>query len=427
MIEKLENRSTTAKVFLFSYAIVAICKCLNISELTEYVPYFEVYLFFTVFWGFLAIASIKGLIKRRFDYSTKLLFALALYYIVWGLINISNINMNDAMNHLLRSVFLTIFTMVTVFWVKKLHCLQSFINTIYITFSAYLIVWLIITIPEIDAFRTLSTFWIANNNIRYRNYLGFSYPNIAAELAVSVIILSKYALPKTQNRAIKIIMNNAVMVICVLLNNSRGSFLALVLYFLIDCVLRSRRGNATKKLSKFAITCAVLLIAGITYLIVVKGMSMLEILRGTNREAALEENIRLLENSGRWLLGIGRLSGGFFAAKNTLYGTWTGYLEVFYFEIFITSGIIGSIVVALLLVSLLRKIVLLSYTDKSYDNFWILSIFIYMMFINLFEVYMFSYIYASSMAWLIILLVYIDTNKQRIAVDYNQTSKGIRI
>ena len=138
-------------------------------------------------------------------------------------------------------------------------------------------------------------------------------------------------------------------------------------------------------------------------------MSLYEVLDGTNRQAAIEENMRLLKNSGKWWMGIGRLTGGFFSAKNTVYGARTGYLEVFYFEAFITTGIIGCIWIALLLITYIKKVVNIA-QEKSNNTYgkWLFCVVIYMLFVSLFEVYFFSYIYATSMCFNIIILSYIN-------------------
>lgn len=405
----LETTSANKKLFFCSFTVVMIMKCLNISKVSSYIPYSYIYFLYIAIWGALAIVDTKGKIKLKMSPSRGILFALAGYYLIWGFHNIQGIDFNDAFGNMIRSLLLTCFIAVSCYWVKKWNCLIDFIRNLYYTFSIYIIFWIVVSIPQINILRTFSTFFSFDNNIRYRNYLGFSYPNIGAEMAVCAIVFSKAIAPYDKHRRNIIRLINIFMFFAVLINNSRGSLLALFVFECVSFYLYNKNNLlAVKKTANLILVGTLGVASVILYLIVVKGMTLFEILQGTNRQAALLENIVLLENSGQWLMGVGRLTGGFFSEKNIVYGAQTGYLEVFYFEVFITSGILGSILVAMILLYIARKIVSLSKSNRFYLRKWIFCVFVYMLFVSLFESYMFSYVYASSMCLNVVVLSYLD-------------------
>ena len=395
------------RIFLACFSIVIVCKTLNLSVIADYTPYSAIYASYIFIWGIAALAKMRIKMKRSF--STKVMLSLLAFYVIWGLNNINNIDKEDAYGNLIRSILLVFFILVSCFWVKRFNCVDNLVKTLYYVFSIYLIVCLIIYLPEIHIFRTLRNFWSYDNNVRYRVFFGLRYPNIAAEMAVCAIILSKMI--KSTDRTLGIIKRviNILMTLVVLANNSRGALLALFVFEILYFYLNNKGEKAVKRTWRWITIASSLIIVYIVYLVVVKNMSLLEILDGTNRQAALYENMKVVANSGRWLLGVGRLTGGFFSSKKIFYGAQTGYLEVFYFEIFITTGVIGSIFMTIILFYYIRGVVLCSRLDRTTPfGRWVFCVIIYMLFVSLFEVYFFSYIYESSMCLNVIVLSYVD-------------------
>nr|MCR5348593.1 hypothetical protein [Bacilli bacterium] len=360
--------------------------------------------------------------KMRLGIAFWPLAFLLVYYLIWHFSNWNAIDHSDAFQNLAREILMIFFVGCNVYWIQRFNCLRRFTRVVYWAFALFMVFWLIYSIPQIDIIRTFTTFWIDNNFIRYRTMFGFEFPNLAAEMALSVIILSKIARPKKQGKVWTVLLN-LVMLFIILANNSRGTFIAFVLvevgWFILSRL--SARGYQTFKRLLFILIA--LAIVGVVAYALIKHVTILELLSGTNRQG-ITENLTVLEASGRWWMGLGRLTGEFFADENIFYGQKTGYLEVFYFETFVTSGIIGSIYIVAILLFLGVRMIATQFSMGLRFGKWMLLVVLYSLFISLFEVYIFSYIYVTAMAFLIIGLSAMCKPKVRLALVTYPEEKG---
>lgn len=403
-------------LFLFTFGITLIARAMTWHEFTA-VPYTAIYITFCGFWGFMALIDSELKIRIPRDPASKALLMLALYYVIWGLANIKNLDFTDTIGVMLRSVLMVVFIAISCYQIKRYDCVYDTITTAYVALSALMLISFLLNLKDIDIASTISTFWISEEQFRYRTHFGFYANNIAAEYAMSVILLSITAYKKQGNnlnsgltlRNIFLIIVDIIMVIVIIANNSRGTTIALLVMLLIYALLKAIKKYSIQRVIKLMIVIVVAVFVGINYYSISNGMQILDLLANANR-AHFMDNIAILQSSGRWLMGLGRISGSYFKGGHYLYGIQTNYMEMFYVGVFVTSGIIGSIWIMYIIFTFLKSIYKVTINENSRLGKWILLVFYYMMFLSLFEEYLFSYSYITSTFFLMIIIAYIQIN-----------------
>lgn len=403
-------------LFSFSFGFTIIIRALSIHDLSVVLPCTELYVLFIVLWGFLAIrdgcGSVSVLVHSD---GTKVSSLLVIYFIIWGLSNIQALDFTDTVANMMRSLLMMSFIIISSYWIRRLRCLYSAIRSAYISLTVLLWVMLIAYINQINLVRTIATFWISEEWLRTRCKFGFMN-NIAAEYALSVILMSAFWLAearKTGNlksgKKWLMYFNNLVMVVIIVANNSRGTAVAMVVMAVVYILIKGAGRYGVLKMIKGAVSAVVVIVIIFAVGVVQGNIDINQLLEGTNRSHFLS-NIDALAASGRWLMGLGNISGLYFAERHVLYGVQLNFMEVGYIGFFVCSGIIGCLLLAYVVILILRSIMKYIRVGDITLGKWMLTVFAYMLFLNLFEGYLFSFLYITSSVFLCFIVSYIDIN-----------------
>lgn len=401
---------TKKHLFLITFFLTIFARCFT-WHTTTIIPFTFIYVAFIVFWSFMLIFdNSKEIInfKRPAGFIIIMLF---LYSVIWGLYNISDLDTTDTLNVMFRSILMILFVFISSFWIKRLNCLHSAICVGYFALASLMILSFLLHINEIDLKRTLLTFWEKSETVRYRVLFGFGFNNIAAEYSMSTILLSIYMIghvnEKKPNRKLKIfiyLLIDLLMLIIILSNNSRGTLIAFFVVLFLWLFAKINKQASLKVLFRRLILIGVIVgIAGFAFLSY-KNLTLLNLFEKMNRTHFLD-NIEAMRAGNKWIMGLGNISGAYFSEGNMLYGVKLNYMEMYYVEVFVTSGIIGCIwMISLILVIL----VCILQQKRSKLSEWLLIAFGYMLFLSLFEGYLFSYSYITSTFFLTIITSYIS-------------------
>ena len=378
------------------------------------IPYTEIYMLFIAMWSLLAIRDRKIQIPLH-SKGTKVIVLLILYYIIWGISNLGNLDFNDTTAVMFRSLLMMAFVIVSCYWMRKLDCIPNSIKSAYISLTILLWILFVAYFTQIDLLRTISTFWISEEWLRTRTKFGFNN-NIAAEYAMSVILMSIYIFAEDKREkkgsSIKHILmwlNNLIMVVIIIANNSRGTALALMMVVVVFLLIKSAKRYAIRKIVHTAVTLVGVFVVVLVLGIVQGRIDINKLLEHTNRSHFLN-NIEVLRSSGRWLMGIGNISGEYFAEHHVLYGVQLDFMEMAYVGFFVTRGIIGCLWICSIIRLLIKSIVKYLELQDEVLGKWILLVFAYMMFLSLFEGYLFSYTYITSSVFLCFIISFINSS-----------------
>ena len=402
------------RLFSITFGITILARAMTWHVSKGVIPYTEIYVLFIATWTLLAIRERKVQIPLRSN-GTKVIVLLTLYYIIWGVSNLGDIDFNDTIAVMFRSLLMMAFVIVSCYWMRKLDCMLSAIKAAYISLTILLWILFIAYFNQINLIRTISSFWISEEWLRTRTRFGFNN-NIAAEYAMSVILMSLYILAEDKKRekrsGIKHLLmwlNNLIMVIIIIANNSRGTALALMMMIVVFLLIKSARRYGVRKLIHTAVACVCVVVLLLVLGIIQGRIDVNKLLENTNRSHFLN-NIEVLRSSGRWLMGIGNISGEYFSKHHVLYGIQLDYMEMAYVGFFVTSGIVGCLWLVYIVYLLIKSIVKYIEIEDEVLGKWILLIFAYMMFLSLFEGYIFSYTYITSSVFLCFVIAFINSS-----------------
>lgn len=401
-------------LFAVTFGITIMARAMSLHELKAYIPYTEIYLIFIIMWAALILYK-RSLSVTFHATGTKVNCLLVLYFIIWGLSNIGNLDFNDTMDLMLKSLLMMAFVIISGYWIRELNCLFLAVKVAYISISILLWILFIAYINDVNITGTLSTFWISEEWLRTRTRFGLGN-NIPAEYAMSVILMSVLLLWKGKEnggfgsrKKLFIYANNILMALIIIANNSRGTLIALIIMSVVYLFLKAAGRCKTVRMVKVAIALVAVIVGGITIGLSQGTLDINVLLEGTNRSHFLS-NIGALASSGRWLMGLGNISGGYFKNHNVLYGVQLDYMEVGYIGYFVCSGIIGCIWIGYVVYLILSSILKYIRSNDATIGKWILFIYAYMLFLNLFEGYMFSCAYITSSIFLCFITSYININ-----------------
>lgn len=417
----------TKKLFTVSFAIIVIIRALTLHEIKNYIPYTELYIAYMVFWGLMILSKGKCRILTLRSNGMKVIVMLTLYYIVWGLTT-TRAALDDAFEVMYKSLLLMVFIAVSCFWIRKLNCLEEIIRATYVALSILMWVLFFFYFRQINLLETMGSYWVNAEWLRTRTKFGF-LNNIAAEYSLSVILLSLYVLKKNLSHKKKVLiwLNDLVMLIIILASNSRGTTIAFIFITIVCfCISRIKKGHI-KSIIKIGAALILTVAAILIYQIAVGKLDITELLTISNRGHFLD-NLKILEASGRWLFGIGNISGGFYSGHHQLEGLTTNYMEVSYVSFFVGSGVVGCAWLLCVLFLLLNGILNGIKTSNEALGRWLLLVLIYMLFLSLFETYIFSFMYITSNIFLLLIIsysniTYSEVQRRNIYVERKNKAK----
>lgn len=412
----------TKKLFFVTLFITVLARAMTWHEI-EGIPYTAVYLLFIGFW-FMMMLFDRG--KRVFEIrktpAVLIIVLLTLYFLIWGLSNIQNLDFTDTFQTMLRSLQMMAYLIVATYWITRLNCLDGAIKTVYLAMALLMLLSFVLYINEVNLLQTLRTFWLNNEQLRTRTLFGFRSNNIAAEYAMSTILLSLIVWRYHTNvdshvfiRKVALILVDIIMVIIIIANNSRGTAIALCVICFVLALLSLYKKYAARKTVKSITKIAIIAVVGLGIYLGITGASIEQLLEVTNRTHFFD-NIEALSNSGRWLMGLGTISGEYFREGHLLYGVELNYMEMYYIGVFVMSGIIGSIWMLCIIALIVYSILKISKRNETFLAKWILLVFAYMMFLSLFEGYLFSSTYVTSTFLLLFILSFISINYKLLDV-----------
>lgn len=414
-------------MFYLSFGISIVARALTWTKLN--IPYTGIIIGYIMIWGLAFFLTSK---KDHDFYSNnhpkKFVAALALYYIIWGVYNIKDLNYNDTITELYRSLMMLAFITVSFLWISRFDDgIRYAIHTYFIFMSTFLIICFILDFKNINIVSTISSFWMKSQDDRTRTYFGFYAANIAAEYAMSTLLASFYVYKNnksmhTDKTRRKIVYVDIILILMILANNSRGTTIALLLISGIYFMIKISHSSEIRKMVRLLMSGAVLALMLLCIFLSIKGLSFYDAMNYSNRALAIHNANGVIQTGHSWM-GLGRISGAFFSETRTLYNYKFSYMEMYYIGVFVTSGIIGCIWMGLVIINIWKYII----KKKTNDIFlkkWIIICLIYSMIISFFEQYMFDYSYISFNFFFIIILTFIGLeNRSRIsnAQDYNNT------
>lgn len=403
------------KLFCISFGILVFLRALTWHEFAEYIPYTEVTILYLLILSLFLVKQ-RGISIPAKAPGCRVLLILTVYFIVWGVCVIPE-GRSDATGVMFRSLLMVAVVAISCLCIRKLDCIDNVVRASYIALVLLLIVISLIYFYEFNIIATLQSFWIPQEWLRTRARLGFAN-NIPAEYAMSAILLSIYILKinKPSNKRI-IYCVDFFMVFIILANNSRGTLFALIVSSIIYFYLKILRPRRIKRVVKIGI----ILIIGIVFYIVfnsVQGnIDIVKLLDGTNRSHFIK-NLMALASSGRWFMGFGNISGAFFSEGNVVFGVQLDYMEVAYIGYFVCGGIIGATMIFYAILLLLFSIIKYMKIVDVNRGKWFLLVYAYMMFLSLFEGYIFSPTYVTATIFLILVICFVDSsyiNTKRIS------------
>lgn len=397
------------KLFPITFGIIVCIRSLSLHEYKKYLPYTELYVFFLFFWLMMIVFNKKKVALSFKAVGNKSVLLLSLFYLFWGLTAIPEAR-HDSIPLMFRCFLSIIFIVVSIFWIQEYKCFDNVIYCCYVSMSSLLFILVLLYFKQIDIIGSLRNFWISEEWLRIRARFGLPN-NIAAEYAMATILLSIYLLNtryrKHTYKRLLVLLNDFLMVIIIIANNSRGTAIAGLVVIFVYLIIKSLRDHKIKKLLNTGKWAFIIICSYVIYASIVGKIDVTQLLEGTNRSHFLK-NLLVLKNSGRWLIGLGNISGEFFENKNFIYGAETDYMEVGYIGFFVTGGIIGTVILLYIIFDILRNMTIYNTINHSKLGRWLLLVFCYMLFLNLFEGYLFSSTYITSIVFLILILSYLN-------------------
>lgn len=420
-------RISIKHLFIFSYSLVIIAGVMQYHTLSL-IPSIAIYLMYALIWGVYALkVSDFKIPNYKKNAPVQIIYLLIIYYSIFTFVNIGDLDKFDTLNNYFRTIIMFLIIVITWFWVKKMDLFESFIRNSFWIITLILLWNFMSCIQEIDIVRTINFFWHAEDQLsRYRVLFGFKYNNIAAEYAISAIILSlvyidnnynnlgilSYKKKQLLSKRSVILFADIIMVIIIIANNSRGTTLTLILLFLIYFWMKIIRKHSVKKVIKYLVLFFMIIVVFLFYYVTKNGLTILSLFEGTTR-SHLIDNVEIVIKNNLWLTGLGQISGAYFAERHYLYGMRLNYMEMYYVGVFVKSGIIGSIWMIYIILKLIKSIYSISIKDASRFTEFIFIVFGYMLVISLFEEYLFSYTYITSILFTTIVLIFIDMKNKK--------------
>lgn len=404
----------TRKLFIYSFAFTIVIRAVSLCRFRQYIPYTEIYILFMAFWGLMAIQKSNLKVKLKDNGVYISIALLALYDIIFAFSNINVLDKRDVLVNMARSLMMVSFVCISSYWIIRLNCLDRLICTTYAALAIFMTSLFLIYFPNVKLISTISTFWNQFSSMRHRELFGFIASNVAAEHAFSVILLSFYVLHEKRRgnkftlRKFLIIFDDVLMFILIIANNSRGTLVITLLMLMVYGFIRYTRKNGIKKLIRLAVLTSIVVVLSVIYYLRSTGTDFISLFYFTNRMHFIA-NLKILEKSGRWFLGLGRTTGAFLANQNILYGLRTDYMEIFYVGVFIQTGVIGFIWILYTLLILGKGIVKKYTLEKTYLGKWIFTVFVYSLLLSLFEDYVLSSLYITSVMFLCFMVSYCCT------------------
>lgn len=400
------------KLFLLSFTVAIIAKAMDALSFTGNYPSY-IYSAYCIIFGIFLLGRNNGKLRGLKTKAFRLLLALVLYYFIWGAILVApNVNAADPRHLMYRIGLMLAFVFISYMWISDLDCLQEAIRYTYIGLLFLMLVLFVLHVREIDFPGTLANFWGTSESSRSRTLFGFNAKNIAAELAMSVILLSlmSNSLRHTAGltwKKVLVIFGDLIMFLIIIANNSRGTLIAALLMLSVYGLFLANRRYGIEKIVRVLLGIAALAVIGLFIYLKRNGLTIEEFLATTNRYHFLD-NIKILNASGRKWIGLGNLSGGFFKNENYLFGYRTNYMEMFYVGVYVRTGILGSIFMLWILVRIFFQIIKAEKKNKTFLGRWFLLVYIYMLFLSFFEQYLFSNSYSSAILFLTLIFSYMQ-------------------
>lgn len=392
-------------LFIDLFALTIMIKSMDGIPLFGSIPSYITYIF-----TFLCLIVFIGKTGLKFAFfrtsSFKIIIILTLYFVLWGTIFVSDGADRGDINHeLFRKIMMMAFVFVSVYGIWKYRCINEILHRTYIYLVPLMLIVFILHIQDINLSSTISLFWNSYAADRYRTMFGYSSSNVVAEVAMTVILLSLLEINRYKNtiKTFLILLIDSVMLIVIVASNSRGTFLATIIMIFAYVFLKLNKKRELKKIVKSWLPVLTFIIVGAIWYYRSQGGNLETFLLMINRNHLLDNLDIVLNTNNKWL-GLGNISGGFFSGKNYIYGYQTNYMEMFYAGVFVRSGYLGVFIIISLLIYIFRAIVHSSRANNDFISRWMILVYCYMLFISIFEQYMFSNGYASSMLFLISIL-----------------------
>lgn len=403
------------KMFLLSFTVAILAKAMDALSFTGNYPSY-IYSAYCILFGILLLGRNNGKLRGLKTKAFQILLALIVYYFIWGAILVApNVNAADPRYLMYRTGLMLAFVFISYMWISELDCIQEAIRYTYIGLLCFMLVLFVLHIREIDLPGTLANFWGNSESPRSRTPFGFNANNLAAELAMSVILLSlmsnslRHSTGLTWKKLL-VILGDLIMFVIIIANNSRGTLIAALLMLSVYGLFLANRRYGIQKTIKVLFGIAALAVIGLLIYLKRNGLTMEEFLATTNRYHFLD-NINILNASGRKWIGLGNLSGGFFKNENYLFGYRTNYMEMFYVGVYVRTGILGSIFMLWILVRIFYQIVKAGENNKTFLGRWFFLVYIYMLFLSFFEQYLFSNSYTSAILFLTLIFSHIQKSE----------------
>ncbi len=402
---------TNKRLFIYSFAFMIVIRAIALCSFRKFVPYTELYIVYMLFWGVMLLSDCHWKIKIKSNRALLVVATLAAYDVVFAFSNIAVLDYKDVLSTMARSLMMVVFVCISAYWITRFDCLSSVIRMTYIFLATFMTVLFFIHIPQTNLMATISSFWNQHSYERHRNLFGFFVNNVAAEHALSVIILSFFVLheffpkrKKTLERTV-ILIDDILMFILILANNSRGTLVISLLMLAVYLFIKLVKKNGVKKVIQITAITGIAVMVGLYCYLQKTGQDLGTLLYFTNRMHFLA-NYEILVKSGRWLMGLGRTSGAFLANRNYLYGLQTDYMEIFYVGVFIQTGIVGSVWILYILYALGKEIYSRNQKRNLYIGKWIFFVFFYSLTMSLFEDYILTSLYITSTFFLAFIVAY---------------------
>ena len=403
--------------FIGTFVLVVLSRAIALCEFRQYVPYTLIYLIYISWWFILAIYDRRLIVNWKRNKSFLAVFSLLIYFVIFAFSNIAVLDVSDVMTNLVHSVLMVLFVCVSAYWIIRFDCLHEIIKSTYLAFALFMTTLLIIYLPRLNIGLTITNFWHNSGAMRNRVLFSFIANNIAAEHAFSVILMSLYVINtnKKKKHSVRnaiIIVDDFLMGIIIIANNSRGTLATAILLLLVYAFVYAVKKNGLKKVVRITVIVAIAIVIVLIIYVRKTGRNLIDLLYFTNRMHFVS-NFKILEKSGRWLLGIGRTTGAYLASHNTLYGLKTDYMEIYYIGVFIQTGILGSIWIIVILYVVGSHIFKKYKEEKSFTGKWMFVVFYYSLVLSVFEDYVLSSLYITSICFLTFILAYCNSKEHR--------------
>lgn len=194
---------------------------------------------------------------------------------------------------------------------------------------------------------------------RSRLSFGFYHPNVAANIALCIILISSI-LMQYNKRKINYYVVDIFMIYVILSTASRSTMCALILFVIIQLFSSISRKISNRILKSIFIF---LFLLGVVFLFLFSSDDSIEkLFEISNRSYNFIYNIPVLIKSGRFMIGLGFIgSGDFFQLSH--YNTF--YVDNYFLYVLMSTGLIGLIFVSSFILYLFYN---LCFKVKRYDK-----------------------------------------------------------